>query len=72
MVFSFTPKLVTLFNVLYVPAIKKNLINVARLVIENGVLIEFVDNLYLIKDRDTKKLLIQRSFLSKGSLETVV
>lgn len=39
-------------------AVRKNLISVAKLVVDNGVLIEFVYTVCLIKDKGTRKLLL--------------
>ena len=50
---------ITLRDVLYVPAIEKNLISVAKLIADNVVLIEFVNSACVIKDKVTRKLLLQ-------------
>ena len=44
---------------LYVPAIKKNLLSVAKLIVDNDVLIEFVNSACVIKNKVTRKLLLQ-------------
>ena len=49
-------------GVLYVTKIQKNFISVARLVADCNVLIEFVNNVCLIKDKTTRMLLLQRVF----------
>lgn len=46
-------------HTLYVPEIKKNLISVARLVTDCNVLIEFVNDVCLIKDKVTGMVLLQ-------------
>ena len=46
---------ITLRDVLYVPAIKKNLLSVAKLITDN----EFVNSACVIKDKVTRKLLLQ-------------
>lgn len=47
-----------LHNVLYIPAIKKNLLSVAKLIEDNNVLIEFVNSTCVIKDKATGKQLL--------------
>ena len=50
---------ITLSDVLYVPAIKKNLLSVAKLIVDNGVLIEFVNCACVIKDKATMRVLLR-------------
>jgi hypothetical protein len=48
-----------LCDVLHVPAIKKNLVSISKIIQDNDVLIEFHSSLCLIKDRHTKITLLQ-------------
>jgi histone deacetylase 1/2 len=52
-------KMLHLQNVLHVPATNKNLASVHRLTSDNNVLVEFHPNLFLIKDRVTKRIIHQ-------------
>ncbi|KAJ0981423.1 hypothetical protein J5N97_009678 [Dioscorea zingiberensis] len=46
-------------NILHVPSAHRNLISVHRLTSDNNVYLEFHPNYFLVKDRATKKLLLQ-------------
>jgi hypothetical protein len=52
-------KMLHLQNVFHVPAANKNLASVHRLTYDNNVLVEFHPNLFLIKDRVTKRIIHQ-------------
>jgi histone deacetylase 1/2 len=52
-------KMLHLQNVLHVPAANKNLASVHRLTSDNNVIVEFHPNLFLIKDRVTKRIIHQ-------------
>ena len=44
---------------LFVPAIKKNLLSVAKLLADNDVIIAFMNTSCVIKDKGTGKLLLR-------------
>jgi hypothetical protein len=46
-------------NILHVPSTKKNLLLVHHLALDNNVFLEFHPNFFLIKDRDTKSILVE-------------
>jgi len=46
-------------NVLHVPHATKNLVSVHRLASDNRAFLEFHPNFFLIKDKDTKKVLLE-------------
>jgi hypothetical protein len=46
-------------NVLYVPEASKNLVSVHRLTSDNNVFLEFHPNLFFVKDRATRKTLLE-------------
>jgi hypothetical protein len=48
-----------LVDVLHVPSTKKNLVSVHKLASDNNVFLEFHPNFFLIKDRDTKTILLE-------------
>ncbi|KAL5768042.1 hypothetical protein ACOSQ2_014825 [Xanthoceras sorbifolium] len=52
-------------KVLHVPRIAKNLISISKFTIDNNALAEFVDGYCLIKDKDSKKVLL-RATLKDG------
>ena len=55
-------------NILHIPRITKNLLSVSKFVKDNDVLIEFHPNVCLVKDRSSKKVLLQGA-LKKGLYE---
>lgn len=50
---------IQLNDVLYVPQAKKNLVSVHRLTADNSVFIEFHPDFFLIKDQETKNILLR-------------
>jgi hypothetical protein len=46
-------------NILHVPEAQKNLISVHRLATDNNAFLEFHPNYFLVKDRDTKKVILE-------------
>ena len=46
-------------NILYVPEADKNLISVHRLATDNNAFLEFHPNYFLVKDQDTKKVILE-------------
>lgn len=48
----------SLRNVLHVPNIQKNLVKISQLTAENNVFVEFHSNFCLVKEKDTKKVLL--------------
>ena len=46
-------------NILHVPEAQKNLISVHRLATDNNVFLEFHPNYFLVKDQDTKKVILE-------------
>jgi hypothetical protein len=49
-----------LHNVLHAPSSKKNLVSVHHLTSDNNVFLEFHPNFFLMKDLDTKNVLVKR------------
>lgn len=64
-------KSITLLNVLCVPKITKNLISISKLVVDNSVSVEFTNKFCVIKDRETKLVLLQR-VIKEGLYQLVV
>ena len=54
-----TSKLLHLRNILLVPSIKKNLISISKFTIDNNVIVEFDAFCYYVKDKVTKRILVQ-------------
>jgi hypothetical protein len=50
--------MVQLNNILYVPTITKNLINISQLTKNNNIIIEFTFDSYFVKDRVTHRILL--------------
>jgi len=46
-------------NILHVPEAQKNLISVHRLATDNNAFLEFHPNYFLVKDQDTKKVILE-------------
>ena len=47
-------------NILYVPKITKNLINISKLLYDNKLMLDFYDNVCTVKDKVLGKKLLQR------------
>lgn len=61
--------LIYLHNVLHVPTIIKNLLSVSKLLADNNVLIEFFDNVYFVKAKNTRTILLKG--IARGGLYQV-
>ena len=59
--------IISLPNVLHVPHMKKNLISVSQLTIDNNVIAKFHSNSCLVKDRGLGLVLLRGHTLSVGS-----
>jgi histone deacetylase 1/2 len=46
-------------NILHVPQITKNLVSISQFTLDNRVIVEFSSNCCLVKDQNTKKVLLQ-------------
>jgi Reverse transcriptase (RNA-dependent DNA polymerase)/gag-polypeptide of LTR copia-type/GAG-pre-integrase domain len=53
-----------LYDVLYVPTFTRNLLSLSKLLLDNSLLIEFSSHTCLIKDRQTKQLLLQAPLIN--------
>lgn len=49
-------------DMLHVPHIKRNLISIARLTASNNLYLEFHSNFCLLKDKDTRKVMLHGAF----------
>jgi len=58
-VFSSSARDLHLNNILHVPEAKKNLISVHRFTTDNRTFLEFYPNYFLVKDQETKQILLQ-------------
>lgn len=52
-------KPLVLKNILHTPQIKKNLISVSQLTLQNNVIVEFDSDCFFVKDKSSRKILLQ-------------
>lgn len=50
---------IMLKNMLHVPHIRRNLMNIAKLTTDNNVVVEFNSNFCFVKDKDTRRVMLQ-------------